>query len=438
MTMINAYTPDSAASLPERERALIARRETLLGPAYRLFYTDPIHVVRGEGSYLYDADGNRYLDAYNNVASVGHSRPEVVEAMAKQAAVLNTHTRYLTDGILEFAEAFLAEFPPELSHLMMTCTGSEANDLALRVARVHTGGTGVVIAHNAYHGVTSALAELSPSLGSAVTLGDHVRVVPAPDSYRIPEAEVGAAFARSVEAAIADLREKGIKPAALLVDTIFSSSGVFTDPAGFLAPAVEVMRKAGGLFIADEVQPGFGRLGTHMWGFARHALVPDIVTVGKPMGNGHPVAGAVFRPAVIERFGKSQRYFNTFGGNPVSCAVALAVLRVIKADRLQENALTVGTELIQGLRGLAGKHDLIGDVRGSGLFVGVELVRDRADKSPASDETARVVNAMRKRRVLISATGQEGHILKIRPPLVFSSDDAKLFLATLDEVLAAL
>lgn len=438
MTMINAYAPDSAASLPEREHALIARREKLLGPAYRLFYADPVHVVRGEGASLYDADGNRYLDAYNNVASVGHSRPEVVEAMAKQAAVLNTHTRYLTDGIVEFAEAFLAEFPPELSHLMMTCTGSEANDLALRVARVHTGGTGVVIAHNAYHGVTAALAELSPSLGSAVALGAHVRVVPAPDGYHGPEAEVGAAFARSVEAAIADLREQGIKPAALLVDTIFSSSGVFTDPAGFLAPAVDVMRKAGGLFIADEVQPGFGRLGTHMWGFARHGLVPDIVTVGKPMGNGHPVAGAVFRPEVIDAFGKSQRYFNTFGGNPVSCAVALAVLRVIKTDRLQENALAVGTEMIHGLRGLAGKHGLIGDVRGSGLFIGVELVRDRASKTPASEETARVVNAMRKRRVLISATGQEGHILKIRPPLVFSSDDAKLFLATLDEVLAGL
>lgn len=438
MTMINAYAPDSDASLPERERALIARREKLLGPAYRLFYADPVHVVRGEGASLYDADGNRYLDAYNNVASVGHSRPEVVEAMAKQAAVLNTHTRYLTDGIVEFAEAFLAEFPPELSHLMMTCTGSEANDLALRVARVHTGGTGVVIAHNAYHGVTAALAELSPSLGSAVALGAHVRVVPAPDGYHGPEAEVGAAFARSVEAAIADLREQGIKPAALLVDTIFSSSGVFTDPAGFLAPAVDVMRKAGGLFIADEVQPGFGRLGTHMWGFARHGLVPDIVTVGKPMGNGHPVAGAVFRPEVIDAFGKSQRYFNTFGGNPVSCAVALAVLRVIKTDRLQENALAVGTEMIHGLRGLAGKHGLIGDVRGSGLFIGVELVRDRASKTPASEETARVVNAMRKRRVLISATGQEGHILKIRPPLVFSSDDAKLFLATLDEVLAGL
>ncbi|WP_431854912.1 aspartate aminotransferase family protein [Azospirillum sp.] len=438
MTMVNAYAPDAAGSLPERERALIARRERLLGPAYRLFYADPVHIVRGEGSYLYDPDGNRYLDAYNNVASVGHSRPEVVEAMAKQAAVLNTHTRYLTEGILDFAEAFLAEFPPELSQLMMTCTGSEANDLALRVARVHTGGTGVVIAHNAYHGVTSALAEMSPSLGPAAKLGDHVRVVRSPDSYRIPEAEVGTAFARSVEAAIADMREKGIRPAALLVDTIFSSSGVFTDPAGFLAPAVEAMRKAGGIFIADEVQPGFGRLGTHMWGFARHDVVADIVTIGKPMGNGHPVAGAVFRPEVIEAFGKSQRYFNTFGGNPVSCAVAHAVLKVIKADRLQENALTVGAEMIEGLRALAGKHDLIGDVRGTGLFIGVEMVRDRALKTPASDETARVVNGMRKRRVLISATGQEGHILKIRPPLVFSSDDAKLFLATLDEVLTAL
>lgn len=438
MTMINAYVPGSAGTLSEHEQEMIARRQRLLGPAYRLFYADPLHVVRGEGAYLFDADGNRYLDAYNNVASVGHCRPEVVEAMSRQAAVLNTHTRYLTDGILEFAEDFLSEFPAELSHLMMTCTGSEANDLALRVARAHTGGTGVIIAQNAYHGVTSVLAEMSPSLGPAAKLGDHVRVVPAPDSYRLPEADIPAAFANSVEEALEDMRVHGIRPAALLVDTILSSSGVFVDPVGFLAPAVEAVRRAGGLFIADEVQPGFGRLGTHMWGFARHGLVPDIVTVGKPMGNGHPVAGAVFRPDVIAAFGASQRYFNTFGGNPVSCAVAHAVLKVIRADGLMENARVVGDRMLRGLRALAQRHDIIGDVRGAGLFIGVEMVRDRAAKTPAPEETARVVNEMRARRVLISATGELGHILKIRPPMVFSKDDADTFLETLDDVLTAL
>jgi 4-aminobutyrate aminotransferase-like enzyme len=438
MTMINAYVPGSAGTLSEHEQEMIARRQRLLGPAYRLFYADPLHVVRGEGAYLFDADGNRYLDAYNNVASVGHCRPEVVEAMSRQAAVLNTHTRYLTDGILEFAEDFLSEFPAELSHLMMTCTGSEANDLALRVARAHTGGTGVIIAQNAYHGVTSVLAEMSPSLGPAAKLGDHVRVVPAPDSYRLPEADIPAAFANSVEEALEDMRAHGIRPAALLVDTILSSSGVFVDPVGFLAPAVEAVRRAGGLFIADEVQPGFGRLGTHMWGFARHGLVPDIVTVGKPMGNGHPVAGAVFRPDVIAAFGANQRYFNTFGGNPVSCAVAHAVLKVIRADGLMENARVVGDRMLRGLRALAQRHDIIGDVRGAGLFIGVEMVRDRAAKTPAPEETARVVNEMRARRVLISATGELGHILKIRPPMVFSKDDADTFLETLDDVLTAL
>ena len=432
MTMINAYVPGTAAA----DQALIERRQRLLGPAYRLFYADPVHFVRGQGVWLYDAEGRPYLDVYNNVASIGHCHPAAVEALARQAAVLNTHTRYLHEGIVDFAEKFLAEFPPGIGHLMLTCTGSEANDLALRIARKHTGGTGVIVTRLAYHGVTAQLAELSPSLGPAVERGPHVRLVPAPDGYR-GTGDVGTAFAAGVQAAIDDLREQGIRPAALLVDTIFSSDGVYADPPGFLAPAVAAIRAAGGLFIADEVQPGFGRTGSHMWGFARHGLVPDLVTVGKPMGNGHPVAGVALRPEVVAEFGRDIRYFNTFGGNPVSVAVADAVLGVIKREGLQANALAVGNHLAAGLRRLGQRYGLIGDVRGSGLFIGAELVRDGA-KTPATAETAQVVNGLRQRRVLISATGPAANILKIRPPLVFSQENADLFLDTLGEVLSAL
>ncbi len=295
---------------------LIARRSRLLGPAYRLFYDQPVQFVRGEGVWLYDAAGHRYLDAYNNVASVGHCHPHVVQAIARQAAVLNTHTRYLHETVLDFAEKLLATFPPQIGHVMFTCTGSEANDLALRVARTCTGGTGFIVTANAYHGVTSALAELSPSLGLPLPEGSHGHV----------------------SDALEDMRKSGIRPAAILVDTIFSSDGVFADPPGFLRPAVEAVRKEGALFIADEVQPGFGRSGGKMWGFARHGIVPDIVTMGKPMGNGHPVAGLAARPELLAEFGARSRYFNTFGGNPVSAAAGIAVLEVIESEGLIENA----------------------------------------------------------------------------------------------------
>ncbi|HZH51492.1 MAG TPA: aminotransferase class III-fold pyridoxal phosphate-dependent enzyme [Microvirga sp.] len=435
MSMINAYNATEGTGVAERERELIARRQRLLGPAYRLFYANPVHLMRGEGVWLYDPDGNAYLDMYNNVASVGHCHPHVTAALARQAGILNTHTRYLHDTILDYAEKLLGYFPPALEHAMFTCTGSEANDLALRVAKTHTGGTGVIVTELAYHGTTAATAELSPSLGRTMRLGEHVRTVPAPDSYRGSDTDVGEAFARHVRAALDDMRSHGIRPAALLVDTIFSSDGVHADPAGFLAPAVAAVREAGGLFIADEVQPGFGRTGDGMWGFARHGLVPDIVTLGKPMGNGHPVAGMVARPDVLAEFGQRTRYFNTFGGNPVSAAVAMAVLEVIEQEGLVENARRVGEHLRRGLRALGERHPIIGDVRGAGLFIGVELVRDRRTGEPAAEETARLVNALRERRILISATGPFANILKIRPPLVFSQENSDLFLSVMDEIL---
>lgn len=435
MSMINAYDARASNSIPAREKEMIARRERLLGPAYRLFYANPVHLVRGEGVWLYDPDGNAYLDVYNNVASVGHCHPHVVAALTRQAATLNTHTRYLNDGILEYADRLLGHFPPELSQVMFTCTGSEANDLAYRVARSFTGGTGFIVTELAYHGVTVAISEMSPSLGKSITLGTNVRTVPAPDLYRSSGQDVGEALAAHVRAAIADMRAHGITPAALLVDTIFSSDGVFAEPAGFLAPAVAAIREAGGLFIADEVQPGFGRTGTGMWSFQRHGLVPDLVTMGKPMGNGHPIAAMVARPEVLRRFGEQTRYFNTFGGNPVSCAVGQAVLEVIEAEGLVENAGRTGAFLQDGLRQLARRHALIGDVRGAGLFVGVELVSDRDRKTPATAETARLVNALRERRVLISAAGPAANVLKIRPPLVFRQDHAERFLEAVDAAL---
>jgi 4-aminobutyrate aminotransferase-like enzyme len=411
---------------------MIARRSRLLGPAYRLFYDQPVQFVRGEGVWLYDAAGDRYLDAYNNVASVGHCHPRVVQAIARQAAVLNTHTRYLHETVLDFAEKLLATFPPQIGHVMFTCTGSEANDLALRVARTCTGGTGFIVTANAYHGVTSALAELSPALGLPLPEGSHVRLVPAPGSA----SNAGEIFAGHVSDALADMKKRSIRPAALLVDTIFSSDGVFADPPGFLRPAVEAVRAEGALFIADEVQPGFGRCGEQMWGFARHGLIPDLVTMGKPMGNGHPVAGMAARPELLAEFGRQSRYFNTFGGNPVSAAAGIAVLDVIEAEGLMQNAQRIGGYLTRLLMEVQARHALIAEVRGAGLFVGVELRHGGPTGAPAAAEAARIVNLLRERHVLISSAGPHGNVLKIRPPLVFQTEHAEMLVETLDRALS--
>ena len=433
-TMVNAFVPGNAA-LTEHEASMIERRRQLLGPAYRLFYARPVEVVRGEGVWLYEASGNALLDVYNNVASVGHCHPRVVRALAEQAATLSTNTRYLHETVLVYAERLLKHFPSELRHLMFTCTGSESNDLAVRLARARTGGTGFIVTTNAYHGTTFAVAGMSPSLGPHVERGETVRVVPAPDSYRLGGANVASAFCTGVEAALDDFRRLGIRPAALVADSIFSSDGVFPEPAGFLKEAVAAVRDAGGLFISDEVQPGFGRTGSHMWGFARHGVTPDIVTLGKPMGNGYPVAGLVTRPDVVEEFGRKARYFNTFGGNTVAARVALAVLEVIETENLMENARLVGDGFRSRLAKLADTHPIIGDVRGVGLFLAVEIVNDRASRAPDPDRTAAIVNGLRNKNVLISATGPNANVLKIRPPLVFSKDNVDFFIDRLSSVL---
>jgi 4-aminobutyrate aminotransferase-like enzyme len=310
---------------------------------------------------------------------------------------------------------------------MFTCTGSEAGDLALRVARQHTGATGVIVTANAYHGVTAALAEVSPSLGPNVPLGTHVRVVPAPAA--------GVNFTAAVAWAISDLERHGLRLAAFLADSLFSSDGVLPDPAGFLAPVAEIVHGAGGLYIADEVQSGFARTGSHMWGYQRHGLTPDIVTMGKPMGNGLPVAGLVARQDILDGFGRSARYFNTFGGNPVCIAAANAVLDALDADGLPANAAATGAYLKDSLARLAAGSPVLGDVRGAGLYLGVDVVAPETGE-PSGELAAAIVNGMRERRVLISATGARGSVLKIRPPLPFRTEHADQLLTVLSEVLA--
>jgi len=429
--MVNGFDGSRAGDLPPATRELIRRRDRALGSAYRLFYDRPVSFVRGSGVHLYDAEGNAYLDAYNNVPCVGHSHPHVTEAVARQLATLNTHTRYLTDGLIGYAERLLATHDlASPANAMFTCTGSEANDLALRIARHHTGGTGVIVTANAYHGVTAALAELSPSLGPNVPLGPHVRVVPAPTP--------GVNFTAAVAWAVSDLERHGVRLAGFLADSVFSSDGVFPDPAGFLAPIPEIVHAAGGLYIADEVQAGFARTGSRMWGYQRHGLSPDIVTMGKPMGNGHPVAGMAARPELLAEFGRRSRYFNTFGGNPVSAAAGIAVLHVIESEGLMQNAQRTGAYLVKLLGQLQARHPLIAEIRGAGLFVGVELRHGGPTGTPATAETARIVNLLRERRVLISSAGPHGNVLKIRPPLVFGTEHADLLVETLDQALAEL
>lgn len=407
------------------------RRRRLLGPAYRLLYAEPLRPLRGEGVWLVEADGRRVLDAYNNVPSVGHCHPRVVAALARQAALLNTHTRYLHDAVLDYAERLLATCPPAIGQVMFTCTGSEANDLALRIARTVTGGTGVIVTANAYHGVTAALAEMSPSLGPGVPLGAHVRTVPAPGGRGVDPAAAGARFTRDVAAALDDLAAAGLRPAALLFDTLFTSDGVYPDPPGLVAGAVAAVRRAGGIVIADEVQAGLGRTGTHMWGFARHGIVPDLVTAGKPLGDGHPVAAVMARPEHLAEFGARARYFNTFGGNPVSAAVGLAVLDVIRDEGLMERAAATGRHLAHRLAALAARHPaVLGAVRGAGLYLGLDV----ADAATA----ARIVDGLRRAGVLVGLCGAGADILKVRPPLVFGTDHADLLADRLEAVLAAM
>lgn len=415
---------------------MIERRRALLGSAYRLFFDDPVHIVRGNGVWLYDDQGEKYLDMYNNVPHVGHCHPHVVDAISKQLGILNTHTRYLHNNVLDYAERLTEKLPGVLDTAMFSCTGSEANELALRIARAATGGTGLIVIEHAYHGNTQATYEISVEDIPAEQVPDHVVTVPFPDTYRGEHrgGDAGIAYAQNIDTALATLRSRGIRPAAFIADTIMSSAGVVQPPAGFLSTVAEKVRAAGALFIADEVQPGIGRTGENFWGFEADSFVPDIVTMGKPMGNGHPLAATVTTRELVDAFSSQAHYFNTFGGNPVSCAAGLAVLDVVESENLQKNALDVGAYLSNGLDQLAETHTVIGDVRGTGLFQSVELVSDRDLRSPATGLASTIVNDLRKRGVLAGSIGVDNNILKLRPPMVFSRDNVDFFLSRLGDV----
>ena len=420
---------------------LVERRRRLLGPNVSTFYEEPLHLVRGEGVWVWDADGRKYLDCYNNVPHVGHCHPRVVEAICKQASTLNTHTRYLHEGILDYVERLTGTIGGDISTAIMTCTGSEANDIALRMAEAVTGKRGVIATDHTYHGNTTVVAQLSATNPPATGDGAHVRQVPAPDSYRPLGGEGGMAhahaFAGKVQEMIDDLNECGIGFSAIILCPAFLNEGFTVLEPGWLDPTLEVVHKAGGLFIADEVQPGFARNGEAFWGHQRIRVKPDIITMGKPMGNGHPVAAVTTRPEIMKAFRESFRYFNTFGGNPVSCAAAMAVLDVIDDEGLQKNARIVGAYAREGLTRLADKHECIGDVRGYGLFFGAELVIDRVTKAPATHHATRVANEMRRRGILLNKLGIHYNTLKIRPPMPFSKANADQLLDTLDSVLEA-
>ena len=416
---------------------LIERRQALLGPNVSTFYDDPVHIVRGEGVWLWDAEGRKYLDCYNNVPHVGHCNPRVVQAICQQAATLNTHTRYLHEGILDYVERLTATFDHPLTTAILTCTGSEANDIALRMAEGMTGKRGIIATDATYHGNTTLVSHLSrsnvPEVGFG--LGQFLRHVEAPDSYRIPDPD-GQRFAARVQEAIDDLERSGIGFAALIVCPLFLNEGFPAQAEGWLHPAADAVRRAGGLLICDEVQSGFGRCGSHFWGHQKQGVIPDVVTMGKPMGNGHPVAGLVTRPEIMARFRGAFRYFNTFGGNPVSCAAAMAVLDELQEKDLQANAVRIGRLAHQRLTDLALKYPVIGDVRQSGMVFGAEFVLDRDTKAPAAAYADLVVNKMRQRGIMLSKLGRHKNTLKIRPPMPFGEEHLHLLMTVLDAVLA--
>ncbi len=410
------------------------RRDRLLGPNMTTFYKDPVHIVRGEGVWLWDADGRRFLDCYNNVPHVGHCHPRVVEAITRQARTLNTHTRYLHEDILDYAERLTGTFSKNLDSVVMVCTGSEANDIALRMGQAITGKTGIIATDGTYHGNTALVSQLSAKKPPVGGHAPYVVRVPSPDSLRPlgGSAESQAqTFAGHVTAAIDWLESQGHGFSSLILCPYFANEGFPSLQRGFLEPTAEAVRRAGGLLIADEVQPGFGRLGSHFWGHERIGASPDIVTVGKPMGNGHPVAAVIARREITAAFRNAYGYFNTFGGNPVSCAAAMAVLQVLEEEQLVENARDVGSYALERLREL--KHPFIGEVRGAGLFFGIEFADEGLRPQP--EFTNGVVEAMKDRGILLNRLGRDYSCLKIRPPMPFRREHADMLVEALADVL---
>ena len=433
--------PHDTTYLPAED--LEARRARLLGPSLSLSYARPIHVVRGRAAALYDADGREYLDCVNNVAHVGHEHPRVVEAGRRQMGVLNTNTRYLHEAILDYAERLTALLPDPLSVCFFVNSGSEANELALRIARTCTEGRGVVALEGGYHGNTQGLIDVSHyKFARAGGSGPPpwVRAAAMPEDYRgryrRDDPDRAAKYAAHVEEALRELAAADHRPAAFLAEPLLSCGGQVELPPGYLRAAYAHARAAGALCVADEVQVGLGRVGSHAWGFETQGVVPDIVTLGKPIGNGHPLGAVVTSRELAERFANGMEFFSTFGGNPVSARIGLAVLGVMRDERLQAHALEVGAALRGGLSELAERHVAVGDVRGRGLFLGMEIVADREERTPDRDAARYVVGRMKEHGILLSTDGPDDNVIKIKPPLPFSSSDATRLVETLDGVLS--
>ncbi|WP_440312996.1 aspartate aminotransferase family protein [Leucobacter chromiireducens] len=414
--------------------ALIARRARTIGPYSPLFYDEPLHFVSGQGVWLTEASGARFLDGYNNVPHVGHANPRVVQALTEQAARLNIHTRYLNERVLDYSEQLLATFAPGLDRVLYGNSGSEANELAIRIARQLTGATGMLVSDYSYHGTTITLAQLTTGLRTREPLAPHVRAIRVPDldSDPRPAELVLAAALQDVDDAIAELQEAGFGLAASLFDPLFSTEGMARVPEGYVAGLVDRVRHAGGLVIADEVQSGFGRTGSHMWGHAWAGMDPDLVTLGKPMGNGHPMSAVVTSERVLDEFGSRNEFFNTFAGNPVSAAVGQAVLDEMAAEQLMARAERLGTEARSAFDSLATRHDFVRAAKGVGMFLGLEFA---LDGHPAPELAKQVVEGVKRRGVLISRIGRHESVLKVRPPLAFGHAELPALLGALGEAL---
>lgn len=438
--------PTTVAPIPNRSsQEIIDLRRKHINPTLSMSYKEPVKMIRGEGAYLFDQQGNAYLDMVNNVCHVGHCHPAVVAAGQKQMAQLNTNTRYLHDNIVEYAQRLTATLPAELSVVFLTNSGTEANDLALRIAKTYTQANDIIVVDHAYHGNSPTMIELSPyKFDGKGGRGRpaHIQVAEIPDDYRGPyrrgDQAAGAQYAADLQRAIAAIHARAEKPAAFYCESILGCGGQVVLPEGYLQAAYAYARAAGAVCIADEVQVGFGRAGNYFWAFESQGVVPDIVTMGKPICNGHPMGAVVTTEKIAQAFITGMEYFNTFAGNPVSCAMGLAVLDVIEQEQLQENALKVGDFLLQGLHQLKQRFSLLGDVRGMGLFIGVEMVKNHATLEPATGEANAVIEYLKAHKILLSTDGPYDNVLKLKPPLVFSIENAQEFLMRLEEALTVI
>ena len=421
-------------------RSIQHLRKKHIAPSFSISYDKPLHIVFGKGQYLYDSSGNKFLDAVNNIQHIGHSHPKVTEAIARQSKKLNVNTRYLDATIVKYAKDLTQKFPKGLEVCYFTNSGSESNDLALRIARTLSKSKETIVLDGAYHGHTSALIEVSPykfnGLGGS-GCPNFVHVISRPDPYRgrYTGQDCFKDYLIELDNVLNTIKIENRGVASFIVEPIMGCGGQIVFPSGFLRKAFKLIRESGGICIADEVQIGFGRMGTYYWGFETENVVPDIITVGKSMGNGYPLSAVVTTKEIADKFNNGMEYFNSFGGNPVSCAVGRSVLKVIKEERLQENAQKTGSYLIRLLEDLKKEHAIIGDVRGRGLFIGIELVRDETSKEPANIESKQLINKIKDKGVLLSVDGPFNNVIKIKPPLVFNEENAKFLVGKLSKTL---